>query len=506
MRIPDPSKHGASVAAFPPSDWQCLVGNDPAGNTLPSMRVLLISTYELGHQPLHVASPAAALAAAGHSVGTLDLSVEEWDEAAVEGADAVAISVPMHTALRLATVAARRIRSTLPELPIAAYGLYAAAADLAEVDRSIAGEYEPDLVSWVDSLNAGILKTGASGSRGRTSFFVPDRSTLPPLSSYARLETDGRERLVGAVEASHGCLHLCRHCPLPTVYNGRFRAVDRNLVLDDIGQLVAAGAEHITFADADFFNGPEHSLRIVRELHERWPELTYDATIKVEHLAAHPEHVEALVDTGCVFVVSAFESLNDEILDILDKGHTAVESRHVLHHATQSGLYLRRPGFHSHRGRRLDDVANIFSFIVAHDLVAATDPIQMSIQLLVPESSLLADHPAFVVHRKAYDPESLTYPWDSPDPRVDLLAAELAEIVERKNRRSPNRGLHRNVGCCAQSWGQRPAAVNSILRTPLKGGHGSPSRGSAERSPPRASLARSSNQSRSALPAIDTSR
>ena len=151
----------------------------------------------------------------------------------------------------------------------------------------------------------------------------------------------GINALWGAVEASHGCLHLCRHCPLPTVYNGRFRAIDRNLVLADIGQLVTAGAEHITFADADFFNGPAHSLRIVRELHERWPELTYDATIKVEHLAAHPDHVEALVDTGCVFVVSAFESLNDEILDILDKGHTAVESRHVLHHATQSGLDLR---------------------------------------------------------------------------------------------------------------------------------------------------------------------
>jgi len=40
------------------------------------MRVLLVSTYELGHQPLHVASPAALLRRVGHDVRCLDLSVE----------------------------------------------------------------------------------------------------------------------------------------------------------------------------------------------------------------------------------------------------------------------------------------------------------------------------------------------------------------------------------------------------------------------------------------------
>ena len=56
------------------------------------MRVLLVSTYELGHQPLHVASPAAALRRAGHEVACLDLAVEMWDPERVE--DRVEARVP----------------------------------------------------------------------------------------------------------------------------------------------------------------------------------------------------------------------------------------------------------------------------------------------------------------------------------------------------------------------------------------------------------------------------
>src|SRR6266581_4772396 len=89
------------------------------------MRVLLISTYELGHQPLHVASPAAALRGAGHDVRCLDLSVEPWDRESVEWADAVAFSVPMHTAMRRAMRAAQAAREARLELPVCFDGLYA---------------------------------------------------------------------------------------------------------------------------------------------------------------------------------------------------------------------------------------------------------------------------------------------------------------------------------------------------------------------------------------------
>ena len=177
--------------------------------------------------------------------------------------------------------------------------------------------------------------------RGRSVFLRPDRFDLPSLDRYAQLEMGSDRVLVGSVEASHGCMHRCRHCPLPTVYDGRMRVVPLKTVLSDIEGLVEAGAGHITFADADFFNGPRHSLRIVGEMQRRWPHLTYDATIKVEHLRRHERELPLLAETGCLFVVSAFEILNNRILTILDKGHTAEDASYVVHAARQVGFEIR---------------------------------------------------------------------------------------------------------------------------------------------------------------------
>ena len=285
------------------------------------MRVALISTYELGRQPVHLASPAASLRAAGHEVRTLDLAVEQWDDDLVGWAGAVAFSTPMHTALRLATAAANRIKARRNDIPLAVYGLYAAVARTeTPFNRAIAGEYEGELLEWVRSVEDGTPSTGTTVFRGRSTFLRPDRFDLPGLEQYAQLELSTKLILVGSVEASHGCMHKCRHCPLPTVYNGRFRAVPAGTVLADIERLVEAGAGHITFADADFFNGPRHSLRIVREMKRRWPQLTYDATIKVEHLRKHTRELPTLAETGCLFVVSAFETLNSRILRITREG------------------------------------------------------------------------------------------------------------------------------------------------------------------------------------------
>ena len=385
---------------------------------MPTMRVLLISTYELGHQPIHLASPAAALTAAGHEVAVLDLAVANWDEKMVDWADLVAFSTPMHTALRLAVVAAERIRQRRPDLPIAAYGLYAGVADLTLFDRTISGEYEPQLLEWVATIDAGSTTTGLTVNRGRSKFLRPQRVDLPDLGSYAMLEHGANRRLVGAIETSHGCLHRCAHCPLPTVYDGRIRIVPQDVVVADIQQLVSTGATHITFADPDFLNAPLHSLRVVEEMHDRWPELTYDATIKVEHLLRHAELIPRLVDSGCLFVVSAFETLNDEILRLLDKGHSAADAGSVVHLARSSGLDLRPTWLPFSPWTSIEDLLEMFAFIAGHDLIGGTDPVQMSIRLLVPANSLLADHPAFLPHRGRYDHEALGFTWAATDQRL----------------------------------------------------------------------------------------
>ncbi|MDA2979795.1 MAG: CUAEP/CCAEP-tail radical SAM protein [Actinomycetota bacterium] len=395
------------------------------------MKVLLISTYELGRQPVHVASPASALLDAGHAVRAIDISVEPWDPADADWADAVAISTPMHTAMRLAHNVAESIKQRRPELPVAAYGLYAGAAldlgDRAPFDRAIVGEYETALVDWLDDRST---EPALSVHLDRGGFRLPIRTILPPLDRYARLAIGGHKLLVGAVEASHGCLHMCRHCPIPAVYGGRLRVVDVETVLADIDQQVAAGARHITFGDPDFLNGPAHSLRIVRGMHARHPDLTFDCTVKVEHILRYRDLWEEFAASGCLFVVSAFETMNDRILELLDKGHTGEEAAIAVHLLRDFGIDIRPSWLPFTPWTTRADIESMFRFIGTHDLVESTDPVQMGIRLLIPLGSLMLELRELEPHIGRYEPDALSYPWSSEDPEVDLLAKTLVEIAE----------------------------------------------------------------------------
>ena len=406
------------------------------------MKTLLVSTYELGHQPLHVASPAAALLEAGHEVRCLDLSVEPWSSELVDWSQAVAFSVPMHTAMRLALPAARAVRRRRPELPICLYGLYAPVSrDLtvgALADRVIAGEYVAALVAWADEL-AGADRRGRTPAArfelrlDRTSFARPARHLLPPLERYAHLALGDEERLVGYVETTHGCRHRCRHCPLPAVYDGALRVVGRDTVLADVEQLVELGARHITFGDPDFLNGPTHSMRLVRAIHELFPELTFDCTVKVEHVLGHAELWPELAASGCLFVVTAIESLNDDILARLDKGHTAAEASVAIGLLREHGIAPRPTFLPFTPWTTHADVLELLDFVARHDLVANVDPVQYSLRLLLPEGSLLLDRPDATLRQSLvdYDAERLTYTWRAADPMVDLVQARLAALTEQ---------------------------------------------------------------------------
>lgn len=387
------------------------------------MRVLLISTYELGRQPVHLASPAASLLAAGHDVRTVDLAVDVLDDEEVFWAERVAISVPMHTASRLADRVVASIAPERPHLPIALYGLYAGVAS-AEVDARFEGEYEPGLLQWASG--------GLNGSHrhlGRSDFIVPDRSHLPELGRYARLEHGGSTVLAGAVEASHGCRHRCRHCPIPAVYNGRIRVVPQDDVLADIDNLVSAGAGHITFGDADFLNAPAHSVAILERAHTAHPELTFDATIKVEHILRHADLWPRFAELNLLFVISAFESVDETTLGILDKGHNVADMEMAVQTTREAGVHIRPTWLPFFPWTTPDDVARIFEFIDDNDLIGATDPVQLSIKLLLPKGSLLADHPALTPHLEDYDTEALTWRWHFANPGTEVLHKELESIA-----------------------------------------------------------------------------
>jgi len=396
-----------------------------------ALRVLLISTYELGRQPFGLASPAAWLRKAGADVACLDLARQPLDEQALRTADAVAFYLPMHTATRLAIPVIQRARELNPAAHLCAYGLYAPVnADLLRklgVRTLTGGEFEEALLTLVRPGPAPLI------SLARQRFLTPDRGGLPPLAKYAQLVLPGgARRTVGYTEASRGCKHLCRHCPVVPVYQGHFRIVQREIVLEDIRRQVAAGAQHITFGDPDFFNGIGHAVELVRALHREFPQVTYDATIKIEHLLQHSEHLPLLRETGCAFVVSAVESVDDYVLQhILEKGHTRADFVSVTRMFRELGLVLTPTFVPFHPWMTLEGYAELLTAIADLDLVEHVSPVQLTIRLLVPAGSRLLELPEARAAIGEFGEDALSYHWVHADPRVDKLQRELETTIAR---------------------------------------------------------------------------
>ena len=259
---------------------------------------------------------------------------------------------------------------------------------------------------------------------------TPARDTLPDLARYARLAQGDALTLAGYVEATRGCLHTCLHCPITPIYGGRFFVNPRAAVLDDIRQQVRAGAGHITFGDPDFFNGPGHSMAIVRALHEEFPDVTFDATIKVEHLIERRALVPELARLGCAFIVSAVESLSPTVLARLAKGHSRADVEEALRILDDAGIPMRPTFVAFTPWTSAADYLEVLDFIAAHDLAEHVDPIQCAIRLLVPPGSALLEAPDATAWFGPLDEATLSHTWAHPDPRMDALQREVAALVE----------------------------------------------------------------------------
>jgi radical SAM superfamily enzyme YgiQ (UPF0313 family) len=408
-----------------------------------AVRVLLLSTYEMGRQPFGLASPAAWLRAEGHDVTLADLSRSPLPLDAVREADLIGFFLPMHTATRLVSPVIERVRAHNSRAHLCAFGLYAPLNETflrsAGIASILGGEFEQDLVELARSVPRG-QNFQPAATIARQKFLPPDRSDLPPLDSYARVILSGGEsRVAGYTEASRGCKHLCRHCPIVPVYSGRFRVVQREVVFEDIRRQVAAGAEHITFGDPDFFNGPAHALALVEALNLQWPALTYDVTIKIEHLLQHRSLLPSLKATGCLFITSAVESFDDAVLEKLAKGHTYAGFRQSLDLTQAAGLPLSPTFIPFTPWTTRESYSRFLRELAELGLAEQVAPIQLTIRLLIPERSLLLELPEIRQIIKPFDARALCYPWRSPDPGVDALQKSIHRLVHQQFRSGASR-------------------------------------------------------------------
>lgn len=401
-----------------------------------SRNVVLISTYDLGHQPYSLALASALVGRTGANVCCNDLAVDELASEDIANADLVALYLPMHTATRLAIEVLPRIQELNRRATIVCYGNYAVMNKpylvSAGVDVVLGGEAETLLADLCRAPRA-VAEAKATNSPylQRQRYVLPDRTGLAGLSQYSQLiPPKGAPRLAGYTESTRGCKHVCKHCPVVPVYGGRFFAVDRDLVVEDVEQQIKMGAEHITFGDPDFFNGPKHGIRVVETLSKRHPDLTYDVTIKVEHLLKYSELLPILRETGCLFVTTAVESFDDQILKIFDKGHTRADFAKALQICRKFNLNIVPTFVAFTPWTTPKTYLDFLRDIVHFDLVSRVPVVQYSLRLLVPRGSLMVDQDAFREFVGPYDPNALSYTWNYELPSVRAFEAEVGRVVE----------------------------------------------------------------------------
>jgi hypothetical protein len=128
-------------------------------------------------------------------------------------------------------------------------------------------------------------------------------------------------------------------------------------------------------------------------------------------------------------VVSAFESVDEGTLRVLDKGHTVEHMSTAIDLTRAAGVHIRPTWLPFMPWTTPGDVADIIEFIDRHHLAGATDPVQMSIKLLMPRGSLLEERPEVAPYLRGYDREALTWRWEFAHPETEVLHKELDAIA-----------------------------------------------------------------------------
>jgi hypothetical protein len=176
----------------------------------------------------------------------------------------------------------------------------------------------------------------------------------------------------------------------------------------------------------------------VEALHHEFPDVTYDVTIKVEHLLRHEPALSVLKRTGCLFVTSAVESLDNAVLARLDKGHTRADFVRALELMRSHGLAMMPTFVAFTPWTTRETYPDLLHAVRDLDLVENVAPIQLAIRLLIPAGSRLLELEDLGADE--FDAAALSYRWKHPDPEMDRLCSDLQRIIQEADRRKASRG------------------------------------------------------------------
>ena len=381
------------------------------------MKILLTSFYDLGKQPKIIAEIVDRYNSSEIDFDFFDFSVEDQN-IDLENYDVLGIYAPMHTATILSI---EYIKDKKLPNKMFTFGLYGSV--LEDFNSSI--RYIKDIESDELALFLEINDDHQFSLKNN----IPNRQIFPDISNYAHLVDGSNNLIAGSVETTYGCKHSCTHCPVPISFNGSFKTYSLEKIVSDVENQVKQGAKHISFNDPDFFNGPMHALKILEALNKKFPGITYDSTIKVEHIIKYKKYFKELASLNMVFVISAFETTNDKVLSILEKNHTRSDLNNSIEISQEFGIDIRPTWMPFSPWTELKDLSNIVELIEGYQLRETVDPIQLTIKLLIPKHSLIIQRPEIKKYLGNYEKESLSFQWKYENIDAEKLQFTLFDFI-----------------------------------------------------------------------------
>jgi len=381
------------------------------------LKILLLSFYDLGKQPKIISELHKKLDNGFNQIDIVDYSIEEKN-LTLDNYDVLGIYASMHTA---SVLAEQYLRDRKLPNKLFVFGLYANVfSEMFSNFQSIHSFDSDELESLLEVQ----LNPNYSFKHS-----VPDRTILPSITDYSHIVDGSNNLIAGSVETTYGCKHECTHCPVPIEFKGMFKTFGTEKIITDVTNQVEEGAKHISFNDPDFFNGPKHALKILQLLNEKHPSITYDSTIKVEHILKYPDYFQELKNLNMLFVISAFETTNDHVLNILQKNHSFNDLNKAVELSLENNIDIRPTWMPFSPWTEQNDLISIIKLIENYKLRETVDPIQLTIKLLVPKNSLILKRPEMKEYLLDYDPASFSYAWKYKFPNIDNIQNELFTYV-----------------------------------------------------------------------------
>jgi len=381
------------------------------------LKILLLSFYDLGKQPKIISELYKKLDNGSNQIDVVDYSIEEKN-LTLDNYDVLGIYASMHTA---SVLAEQYLRDRKLPNKLFVFGLYANVfSEMFSNFQSIHSFDSDELESLLEVQ----LNPNYSFKHS-----VPDRTILPSITDYSHIVDGSNNLIAGSVETTYGCKHECTHCPVPIEFKGMFKTFGTEKIITDVTNQVEEGAKHISFNDPDFFNGPKHALKILQLLNEKHPSITYDSTIKVEHILKYPDYFQELKNLNMLFVISAFETTNDHVLNILQKNHSFNDLNKAVELSLENKIDIRPTWMPFSPWTEQNDLISIIKLIENYKLRETVDPIQLTIKLLVPKNSLILKRPEMKEYLLDYDPSSFSYAWKYKFPNIDNIQNELFTYV-----------------------------------------------------------------------------